>query len=505
MDHNRKWNFLAWNVRGINSQTKWDAIRDKIKECHCSVICLQETKREHFDSNYIKKFCPRQLDAFEFSPSVGASGGLITIWNSNLFDGQLVSSNGYSVIVKLTSRLYAQSFHITNIYGPAATADKLGFISWLYNFDTSGFEDWLLLGDFNLIRSAENRNRPGGNSSEMMLFNDLIQHLDLVEIDFQGRSFTWSNMQDNALLEKLDWVFTSASWSLAFPDTKAFPLARPVSDHIPYAVQIGTELPHSSVFRFENYWVDFDGFHDTVLLHWETTPFYCNAARTLNAKFKQLRRGLKSWSISISKLNTTIHNCSWVIALLDGLEETRSLSRPEKNFRKIIRCHLAKLLEAKRIYWKQRATIRFVQLGDENTKLFQAMATHTNRKNNISQLFLENGDCLSQHADKAEALLCSFKDRLGRSEFSEIHYDLDQIVSSVQLPILDTPFIADEIKTALEDVPIDHAPGPGGFNGMVLKKCCPIIEHDFLRLFVLGTELSLSSRGRMTLGVEEIF
>jgi hypothetical protein len=46
-------------------------------------------------------------------------------------------------------------FHVTNIYGPAATADKPGFINWLYNFDTSGIEDWLLLGDFNLIHAPE--------------------------------------------------------------------------------------------------------------------------------------------------------------------------------------------------------------------------------------------------------------------------------------------------------------------------------------------------------------
>jgi hypothetical protein len=43
----------------------------------------------------------------------------------------------------------------------------------------------------------------------MLPFNDLIQHLDLVEIQFQERAFTWSNMQNDPLLEKLDWVFTS--------------------------------------------------------------------------------------------------------------------------------------------------------------------------------------------------------------------------------------------------------------------------------------------------------
>jgi hypothetical protein len=79
---------------------------------------------------------------------------------------------------------------VTNIYGLAASTDKVGFITWLYNFDCSLIDGWLLLGNFNLIRSPENRNRPGGNFNEMWLFNDLIQHIDLVEISFQGRDFT---------------------------------------------------------------------------------------------------------------------------------------------------------------------------------------------------------------------------------------------------------------------------------------------------------------------------
>jgi hypothetical protein len=180
---------------------------------HCSAVCLQETKRSAFDLGYLKKFCPRNLSSFEFSPSAGASWGLITIWNGQLFDGELVLSNSYSVTVKLKSLQTGHLFHVSNIYGPAAASEKAGFINWLYNFDTSQIDDWLILGDFNLIRSPDNRTIPGGNVSEMMLFNDLINHLDLVEIPFQGRAFSWSNMQDNSLLENLDWVFTSTSWS----------------------------------------------------------------------------------------------------------------------------------------------------------------------------------------------------------------------------------------------------------------------------------------------------
>jgi hypothetical protein len=35
---------------------------------NCDVVCLQETKREHFDVAYLKIFCHRHLDKFELHP-----------------------------------------------------------------------------------------------------------------------------------------------------------------------------------------------------------------------------------------------------------------------------------------------------------------------------------------------------------------------------------------------------------------------------------------------------
>jgi exonuclease III len=53
---NRNWSVLCWNVRGINSQEKWDAIRSKILESSCDIVCLQETKKESFDSQLSRNF-----------------------------------------------------------------------------------------------------------------------------------------------------------------------------------------------------------------------------------------------------------------------------------------------------------------------------------------------------------------------------------------------------------------------------------------------------------------
>jgi hypothetical protein len=48
------------------------------------------------------------------------------------------------------------------------------------NFDTVIFEDWVLGGDFNLIKHSENINKPGGDITEMNMFDELIADLNLV-------------------------------------------------------------------------------------------------------------------------------------------------------------------------------------------------------------------------------------------------------------------------------------------------------------------------------------
>lgn len=183
----------------------------KINESACQILCIPETKRESFDFFYIKKFYLRSLDKFVFFPSAGASGGLLTVWNSGFFDGFLVHANAYAIIVKFHCSLDNKIIHVTNVYGPVSSLEKAAFVTWLMNFNTSNFDDWVLGGDFNLIRHSDNRNRPGGEFGEMNLFNNLIADLDLVEIPFSGRNYTWSNMQHDPLLVKLDWVFTSST------------------------------------------------------------------------------------------------------------------------------------------------------------------------------------------------------------------------------------------------------------------------------------------------------
>jgi len=190
--NNRSWKVLSWNVRGINSDKKWNSIRDKIVESGCDIACLQGTKREHFDANFIRSFCP-PFDCFEFLPSVGASGGSIIIWKGLLFSGFCVFQNLYAQSVEFTSLHNGVTWLLTNIYAPCTPPGKRAFLRWFKHIPMPPQVDWLVVGDFNLYRNPRDRNKPGANYSEMMLFNEAISKLGLIELPLKGKRFTWSN------------------------------------------------------------------------------------------------------------------------------------------------------------------------------------------------------------------------------------------------------------------------------------------------------------------------
>ena len=102
----------------MNSEDKWLTLRQKIDESDCNISCLQETKRETFDTTYINNFCPSRLIKFAFLSSVGAFGGLLVAWNGSQFSGEVIAQNRFSLSIQFTSLLSNQSWILSNIYGP---------------------------------------------------------------------------------------------------------------------------------------------------------------------------------------------------------------------------------------------------------------------------------------------------------------------------------------------------------------------------------------------------
>ena len=83
---------------------------------------------------------------------------------------------------------------------------------------------------------------------------------------------------------------------------------------------------------------------------WSNGTHFAESPKNIVSKFKSIRKGLKKWSKKLSQLILTIEKCCFHVKLLDELEDQRPLSRPKKNFRKILIDHTNKLLEAERKY-----------------------------------------------------------------------------------------------------------------------------------------------------------
>ena len=114
---------------------------------------------------FIKKICP-PFDSFEFIPYVGASGGSIITWKSNLFSGSKVFENDYCVSVEFVSNHNNEPWILTNIYAPCTAPGKWAFLQWFKNINMSDTVNWLIVGDFNLYRNPNDRNKPEGDHLE---------------------------------------------------------------------------------------------------------------------------------------------------------------------------------------------------------------------------------------------------------------------------------------------------------------------------------------------------
>jgi hypothetical protein len=142
------------------------------------------------------------------------------------------------------------------------------------------------------------------------------------------------------------------------------------------------------------------------------------------------------------------------------------------------------LLEQQRVYWRQRGAIKWATLGDAGTKFFHSNATLRHRINYISSLKNEQGECLYSHVAKEGLLWDSFRERIGISEFSEMHFDLTILFQgNTDLSSLEEPFTAQEIDSTVKMLPNDKSPGPDGFSNEFIKNCWPTIREDFYSLF----------------------
>lgn len=125
------------------------------------LFVYRKQKKEDFDRQFLKNICPNDFDAFEFLPSVGASGGILVAWKSGMFLENILFSNEFGISIHFCSLFDNATWLLTCVYRPCTSKGKAHFVHWFRSFQVPASEDWIVMGDFNLLRNLEDRNKPG--------------------------------------------------------------------------------------------------------------------------------------------------------------------------------------------------------------------------------------------------------------------------------------------------------------------------------------------------------
>ena len=157
------------------------------------------------------------------------------------------------------------------IYGPANHDLSEEFILSLSRRCENANLPLVIGGDFNLIRTLDDKSTKTGSEKLMKLFNDFIEKFDLRDLHRGGGKFTWTNKQTNPIQSNIDRVLVSTEWEEKYPMATLSALTRIGSDHTPLLLDDEEQrIQRQRQFFFEKQWCKEDNFLQVIESKWNS-------------------------------------------------------------------------------------------------------------------------------------------------------------------------------------------------------------------------------------------
>ncbi|XP_059312881.1 uncharacterized protein LOC132064038 [Lycium ferocissimum] len=218
---------------------------------------------------------------------------------------------------------------------------------------------WIIGGDFNVIVSDEEKQ--GGLpilSHETLDFSTCIQSCRLIDVGFSGSKFTWWNgrIEEDCIFKRLDRILVNQQVLDIMPSTTVTHMIRHGSDHAPLHLECNSNAHHIvKSFKFLN--LDKSSYiyggGKGEFLATCGNPFYI-----FHHKLKKLKRAL------IATIEDTIK--------VKELQFKNNASRENIMLLHQAPAKLTRFLHLEEEYWKQRASMKWFNDGDRNTKFFHS-------------------------------------------------------------------------------------------------------------------------------------
>ena len=359
---------ISWNCRGLGARIKRSQIKKLSSQHNPSFILLQESKTELFHPKLIKSICPDDDISWLSSPSIGSSGGLLSLWKHSFFtlDEYKIERNW----IALKGIIPSMNFHcaIINIYNPCSIDGRDDVWKNIIAYWEGINLPTLIMGDFNEVLSPEERGSQIISQEGVADFYNFIQEMKLMEISPSNGFFTWFHGKRRS---KLDRCLVNPEWIQIFPHLSLSILNRSVSDHSPLLLQSSDANWGPKPFRFMNCWTSHPHFLPTVRKAWANS-----SNLPITDKLKIMRTTLKEWNkAEFGLIDENIKRLEERIHQIDTISNDRALEKAEICDRKKAQLDLWTWLKRKESYWAQNSLAKWLKEGDRNTKFFHAMAS----------------------------------------------------------------------------------------------------------------------------------
>ncbi|KAK4384561.1 hypothetical protein Sango_3048800 [Sesamum angolense] len=316
-------------------------------------------------------------------------------------------------------------------------------------------EPWLVLGDFNaVIDNSEVCGQAADTSASMADFRNCVRDTGLVQLPFTGCPFTWHNCSEGprSLWRRLDRMLVNVAWLDAWPGSSYISALPSTSDHSPLILTGMDRITDHAIFRFDNYLAQVPGFLDSVQSIW-----------------KHRITGTTMYAVAKLFLNKAQ-------AMFDKYKEDIFL-----NLVKYCRRVYATAVKLEISMLQQRAKLRWLKHGDQNSKVFFRKINSTRVKQRVFQITMASGDILTAQHDVTQEFIMYFQNLLGGSsthrvlDLGFLRHDLKHSITTAEANLLVAPVTHLEVKEAFFDIEVESAPGLDGYTSAFYRAAWPVV------------------------------
>nr|GEV99269.1 putative RNA-directed DNA polymerase, eukaryota, reverse transcriptase zinc-binding domain protein [Tanacetum cinerariifolium] len=367
------------------------------------------------------------------------------------------------------------------VYAPQSLSSKRRLWSYLESIIINWRGDSLVMGDFNEVRSIDERWGSVFDKNGAKTFNSFISNLGLNDIQLEGFSFTWVHPSASKM-SKLDRFLLSNGFLSTFPLISAVCLDCHLSDHRPILLKETCSDFGPSPFRCFHSWLDLPGFDDMVVTFWKSLSLNdSNGMIMFKKKLQMLKKEIRSWVLDFKrKQSGNTIDLKSRLSDIDKSIDQGDVSEEILLERLALMKDLHEVQSANNRDVMQKAKIRWDIEGDENSKYFHAIINKKRANLLVKGVMVDNEWIVDPDIVK-QAFKDHFTDRFQDPGLSKgsVNFIFPNRLNSDQVSDLEIPIISDEIRTTVWGCGVDKSPGPDGFTFEFFRKFWTVIGLDF--------------------------